>query len=331
MQAHPLEVAVEGHHVARLGQVEHQLDLFGIAVARGVHGRVGGRYHVAADVVEAVDRLVDRALVARHGRRREHDRVPVAQLYLGMVAIGHPSQRAQRLALGSGRDDHDAIVGEVFDLAHTHQLAVGHLDVIERASDADVLAHRAPDERNLAIQFGGRVDDLLHAMDVRREARHHDAPLAAREDLLEMRPDDRLRGREARAIDIRGVSAEQQHPLAPEFCQARHVGRRPVDGRLVELVVAGDQYRPEVGPQRNRARVGDRMGHVDHLHRERPELEHVCRSDLVELDVSQLVLVELGARHRHRQRSSVDRWQVRRGRARAGTRAAHRCDPRGRA
>ncbi len=93
VQPQPLEVAVERHHVARFDEVQHQLDLLGIAVPRGVHGRVARRHHVAADVVEAVDRLVDRALVAWHWGGGEHDRVAVAQLDLRMVAVSHAPQR----------------------------------------------------------------------------------------------------------------------------------------------------------------------------------------------------------------------------------------------
>ena len=75
VQAQPLEVAVERHHVARLDEVQHQLDLLGVAVPGGVDRRVARRDHVAADVVEAVDRLVDGALVAGDRRGREDDRV----------------------------------------------------------------------------------------------------------------------------------------------------------------------------------------------------------------------------------------------------------------
>ncbi len=126
-----------------------------------------------------------------------------------------------------------------------------------------------PTSATLRSSARGGVDDLLHAVDVRREARHHDAPLAAREHVLQMRPDDRLRGREAGAVDVGGVAAQQQHALAAELGQARDIGRRPVDGRLVELVVAGDQHRAELGAERDGARIGDRVRHVHELQRER--------------------------------------------------------------
>ncbi len=193
------------------------------------------------------------------------------------------------------------------DLARADEHSFGHLDVAEVAADSDVLAHRAPDERNLAPERLRGVDDLLHAVDVRREARHDDAPAAAREDLLQVRADDRLRGREARPVHVRRVAAQQQHALAPEFREPRDVGGSPVHGRLVELVVAGDQDRAEVGTERDRGRVGDRVRHVHELQRERSELDRFPRFGLDHLDVAQAVLVELRACHRGRQRACVDR------------------------
>ena len=117
VQVDALVVAVERHHVARAHEVEHQLELLRVAVAGGVDRRVAGRDHVAADVVEPVDRLVDGALVARDRRGREDDRVALVQLDLRVVAVGHAAQRAQRLALGPGRDDHELLVGPVVELA----------------------------------------------------------------------------------------------------------------------------------------------------------------------------------------------------------------------
>ena len=143
-------------------------------------------------------------------------------------------------------------------------------------------------------------------------------------------PDDRLRRREAGTIDVRGVAAQQQHAVAPELGQARHVGRRAVDRRLVELVVAGDEHRAELGAQRDRARVGDRVGHVHELEPERAELDGVAVVEALELDVAQLVLLELGAGKGQGQRAAVDRRGVARRRARAAPRAARRRGPRGR-
>ena len=53
------------------------------------------------------------------------------------------------------------------------------------------------DERDLAVELGGGVDDLLDAVDVRREARHDDAPVAVREGALEVGAHERLAGGDA--------------------------------------------------------------------------------------------------------------------------------------
>src|ERR1035441_10328568 len=82
--------------------------------------------------------------------------------------------------------------------------------------------------------------------------------------------------------------------FAAELGQPRDVRGRAVDGRLVKLVVAGDQHGAEVGADRHGAGVGDRVGHLHQLQRERPQLEAFAGLDLVQLDVAQLVLVQLG-------------------------------------
>ena len=120
-------------------------------------------------------------------------------------------------------------------------------------------------------------------------------------------------------------------PSRPELGQARDVGRLAVDRRLVELVVAGDQDRAELGAERDGARVGDRVRHVDQLERERPELELVAGVDVVQLDV-----VAACARRASSapSPSSAGRRRPaagRRRRARAAPTAARRDGPRGRA
>ena len=238
---HPLVVAVDRHHVLRAGEVDHHLDLLRVAVAGGVDRRVAGRHDLAADVVEPVDRLVDRALVAGDRRRAEDDGVAGLQLDLRVVAVGHPAQRRQRLALGAGRDDDDLLVRPLVDLARRQQHPLRDVDVPEAAADVDVLAHRAADERDLAAVLLGRVHDLLDAVDVRREAGDDDPALAAGEHAVQVRADDRLGVRDARAVDVRRVAAQQQQALAAELGQPRHVRGRAADRRLVELVVAGEE------------------------------------------------------------------------------------------
>jgi hypothetical protein len=224
-----------------------------------------------------------------------------------VVAVGHAPQRAERLALGPGRDDHELVIGPVVELARRDEDPLRHVDVPQRAADVDVLAHRPAHERHLAPVRGSRVYDLLDAVDVGGEAGDDDAALAAEEELLELGPDDRLARRVARAIGICRVAAQQQQPLAPQLGEARDVRRDAVDRRLVELVVAGDQDRAQVGVERDGGRVGNRMRHVDELDLERAELEALAVAEVVDVDLAQPVLVELRARHRRGERAAVDR------------------------
>ena len=152
------------------------------------------------------------------------------------------------------------------------------VDVPEAAADVDVLAHRAADQRDLAAVLLGRVHDLLDAVDVRREAGDDDAALAAREHAVQVRADDRLALRDARAVDVRRVAAQQQQALAAELGQPRHVGRRAADRRLVELVVAGEEDGAERRLERDAARVRDRVRQVDALDLERAGVARCRRS-----------------------------------------------------
>ena len=67
-------------------------------------------------------------------------------------------------------------------------------------------------------------------------------------------------------------------PREPSSASRAMSAGRAVDRGLVELVVAGDQRSaPSVGVQRDGARVGDRVRHVDHLDLERAGLDAARR------------------------------------------------------
>ena len=120
-------------------------------------------------------------------------------------------------------------------------------------------------------------------------------------------PDARLRRREARAVGVGRVAAQQQHAVAPELGQARDVGGLAVHGRLVELVVAGDQDRASSVVSATAQESGIEWVMWISSTPNGPELDGLARSPAPPAATSrQLVLVELGARHRHRQRAAVD-------------------------
>ena len=100
LDLHP-ELAVHRDEVLRLGQPEHQLELF----LAGVAGHVGALDRVVVDVGAGLEQVVDRPgdvlLVARDRAGADDDRVARLDLDEAVVAVGHPRQAGHRLALGA--------------------------------------------------------------------------------------------------------------------------------------------------------------------------------------------------------------------------------------
>ena len=79
-----------------------------------------------------------------------------------------------------------------------------------------------------------------------------------------------------------------------------------VDRGLVELVVAGQQHRAQLGGEDDAAHVGDRVREVDQLEPEGAGLDLLARRQLLQRRVGEFVLVELGADHADGQLAAVD-------------------------
>ncbi len=132
-------------------------------------------------------------------------------------------------------------------------------------------------------------------MDVRREAGDEDAALPRRDDLPERLAHDPLRTREAWALGVRRVAEQEIDAAVSELGQPTDVRLQAVDGRVVELPVAGMEHTPRGGLDREPDRVRHRMGHADELDAERPQVERAGLGfDLPQLrGAKQAVLVEL--------------------------------------
>ena len=102
-------LTVDRDEPARPHQREHQAQFLGGGVTARVH-RVGGHVvDVGAGAIHGVDHPVDRRLVARDQRRRQHHGVALLELDPLVLALRHQRERAERLALASGADhDHAA-------------------------------------------------------------------------------------------------------------------------------------------------------------------------------------------------------------------------------
>ncbi len=276
LDEHP-ELAVDRDEVTRLGQVEHQLQLFLAGVAGDVRAPDGVVEDVGADLEEVVDGPCDHLLVARDGAGADDDRVARHDLDEAMVAVGHPREARHRLALGAGGGDDQLAVGDVLDAVLGDELARVVLEVAQVGRDAHVLLHRAADDRHLAVERRRGVEDLLDARDVAGERGHDDAALERLHDVAEGLADGPLGRRVARVLGARRVGQEAQDALLAELGQLVEVGQLAVDRRVVELEVAGVDDEAERRAQGDAHGVGDGVADAEGGRREDADLDRVAR------------------------------------------------------
>ena len=145
--AHVPDLAVDRQHVARLDDVVAVEQLAGAGVAADVHQGVALVDHVGAPAGQAVDDAVDGVLVAGDQRAGEDDGVALLDVHEVVVALGDPAERAQRLALRPGGDQHLALGRQVGELLGVDEHPGRHVEVAEVLGDRHVADHRATDVR----------------------------------------------------------------------------------------------------------------------------------------------------------------------------------------
>ena len=247
-----------------------------------------------------------------------------------MVVVGDPRQRRHRLALAAGAEDQH-LVGAAARRASRglDERVLGHVDVAEVARDVQVLAHRAADDGDLAPDSIGDVGRLLHAVDVRGEARRRGCG-RVRCGMIwrNASPTRRSEPRHARPLGVRRVAEQQVDAAVAELGEPPDVGLEAVDRRVVELPVAGVDDAAGRRLDHDRDRVGDRVRHAHELEPERAELRPARprgRPRVSSVAAQQAVLVELRLDQAERQPRRPD---LGRRRPRAARTAARRRGPR---
>ncbi|OEI67240.1 hypothetical protein Cus16_3142 [Curtobacterium sp. ER1/6] len=264
-------LAVHGQHVLRPQDVVAVQQLAGRGVSGDVDLRVALVHHLRAELRQPVDHAVDGVLVARDEARRQDDGVALADLDL-VLEVRHAREDGHRFALRPGRHVDDLVVGDVLRLLRVDEHVLGHPQVAELGGDRHVPDHRPAHEGDLAVRGGRGVEDLLHAVHVRREARDDDLLAGARDDVLEDRSDVALRGGEARHVGVGRVRQEQVDALLAEPREGTEIGDAVVERELVHLEVARVQDPTGGGRDRDGEGVRDGVVHGDELEVERAEL-----------------------------------------------------------
>ena len=110
-------------------------------------------------------------------------------------------------------------------------------------------------------------------MHVRGERGDEDSPLSLRDDLAEGLAHQPLRTRHARPLRVGRVAEQQIDAAVADLGEPADIGAQAVDGRVVELPVAGVQHPARVGLEHDSDGIRYRVRHPDELRAESSELE----------------------------------------------------------
>ena len=180
----------------------------------------------------------------------------------------------------------------------------------ELEGDADVLQHRAAQERDLAAARDGGVGELLDAVDVAREAGDDDPPTPLRqEDPAQGLADAALAAGVAGQLRVRRVREQQADAFGGgDLADPGQVRAAPVDGVQVELEVAAVEHDALGGVEGEGEAVRHRVRHRDELDVERPDPAPLAVAHRHERGLlAEPCLVQAVAGEPERQRRAVDR------------------------
>ena len=142
---------------------------------------------------------------------------------------------------------------------------------------------------------GGRVDDLLDAVDMRGKRSDNDlTALGLAEHLIQNRTNLALRRDETGNQGVRGVHHEQVDPLLAHAREGTKVRQASVQGQLIHLEITRDQDIAGPGAHEHGERVGNRVRDGDELEVEGPHIHAFPFRDHGEARVAQAVLTQLG-------------------------------------
>ena len=283
-----LVLAVHRQKELGRGEGENELLLLLAGVAGNMHVVHGFIDDLRAQQKQAVHHLGDHLLIAGDGGGGDDDEVPRAHMHVAVAGRGHAGERAQRLALAAGGDEHDLLRRILVQLLDVDEHPFGSVQVSQLQGHLGVVGHAAAAHCHLAAVLHRQVDDLLDAVEVGGEGGDDDA--------LFVRPAEQVRkalghlllgGGEAGALGVGGIAQQRQHALGAVLREGGQVGGPAGEGGVVHLEVAGldDDARRALDGEGHR--VGDGVVHMDGVDGKAAQLELAPGGDLHQLGAAQ--------------------------------------------
>jgi len=299
-------LAVDRHKVRRLGHGHQELELLLATVTRDVNEGAVLIPHVAAKLGETVDDLLNGLLVTGDRRCREDDGIALVDGERLVFAVSHARKGRQRLALRTGAHDDDLIVGQVVDIKGIDNISIINVEITELARNTGVGEHGTSGHDDLAATLAGGVADLLQAMDVARERRDEHAARGVLDGVQQVGADLGLGLGKAGNSGVGGVGQQQVDALLGKAADSGIVGRDTIDGRLVELKVAGVHNGALVGTNEHAQSAGDGVRHREEVERDAAEVDMAAALDLAELGCADAELRKLALDKAKRQLARED-------------------------
>ena len=255
-----------GYEELRLCERQHELELLLTGVAGDMHlihplvndGRAG--FH------QLIDDLGDVLLVAGDRRCRDDDEIQRRDVDLLVVVHRHAGERTHRLALGTGRDEHDLLRRVLVHVLDVDDGVLRYLEIAQLQRRRDDVDHAASQNGDLSAVLCCHVDDLLDAVDIRGEGRDDDAlALCLRKELVEGFTDLPFCRGIARTLGIGGIRHQRKNASVSKLTEASQINGAAVDGRIIDLEVARMDENARRGMDRHADRIRDGVVDLDEL------------------------------------------------------------------
>ena len=299
-------LTVNRHKVRGLGHGHQELELLLATVTGNVNEGAVLIPHVAAELGQAVDDLLDGFLIAGNRSCREDDGIALVDRERLVLAIGHAGQGRQRLALRTGAHDDDLVVGQVIDIEGIDDIGIVDVEVAQLTRHAGVSEHGATGHNDLTAALAGGIADLLQTMDMARERRDEHATRGVLDGVQQIGTNLGLGLGKAGNRCIGGVGKQQVDALLGKAADSGVVGRDAVDGRLVELKVAGVHNGALIGANEHAQSAGDGVRHRKEVERDATQIDVAAALDLTELGRADAELRKLALDKAKRQLARED-------------------------
>src|SRR5260370_12037287 len=142
-------------------------------------------------------------------------------------------------------------------------------------------------------------------MEMRRERRKEKLAARGQDELYQYRLERTRRAGPAGALDVGRVREQKFDALGAETCEALCIEHDAVDRGRIDLEIATVNNHARRRANRQRERVGRRMGYANRLDLKRPQTENHPRRDLSQIGARKLVFDQVAARERERYLAAV--------------------------